>query len=56
MKALEEQLSALAGEVTLLRRELKQLRENSSPRPPSGAVENIWLSPLSLINSTRREG
>jgi hypothetical protein len=35
MKALEEQLSTLAGEVALLRGELKQLRENSSQQPSS---------------------
>jgi hypothetical protein len=35
VKALEAQLSALASEVALLRGEVKQLRENSSPQPPS---------------------
>jgi hypothetical protein len=36
MKALEEQLRALAGEVALLRLELKQLRETKSPEQSSG--------------------
>ena len=36
MKALEEQLRALAGEVALLRLELKELRETKSPEQSSG--------------------
>jgi hypothetical protein len=35
MKALEEQIRALAGEVALLRVELKELRETKSPEQPS---------------------
>jgi hypothetical protein len=36
MKALEEQVRTLAGEVALLRSELKELRETKSSEPPSG--------------------
>jgi hypothetical protein len=36
MKALEEQVRTLAGEVALLRGELKELRETKSPEPSSG--------------------
>src|SRR5437879_4728704 len=36
MKALEEQVRTLAGEVALLRSELKELRETKSPEPSSG--------------------
>jgi hypothetical protein len=36
MKALEEQVHTLAGEVALLRSELKELRETKSPDQPSG--------------------
>ncbi|HEV1995120.1 MAG TPA: hypothetical protein VGR03_12395 [Candidatus Acidoferrum sp.] len=36
MKALEEQVRTLAGEVALLRGELKELRETKSPEQPSG--------------------
>jgi len=36
MKALEEQVRNLAGEVALLRSELKELRETKSPEQPSG--------------------
>jgi hypothetical protein len=36
MKALEEQVRTLAGEVALLRNELKELRETKSPQQPSG--------------------
>jgi hypothetical protein len=36
MKALEEQVRTLAGEVALLRSELKELRETKSPEQPSG--------------------
>src|SRR5467141_4085876 len=36
MKALEAQVRSLAGEVALLRSELKQLRETKSPEPSSG--------------------
>src|SRR3981081_4034091 len=36
MKALEEQVRALAGEVALLRSELKELRETKSPEQSSG--------------------
>ena len=35
MKALEEQLRTLAGEVALLRSELKELRDTKSPEPAS---------------------
>src|SRR5438445_3248411 len=35
MKALEEQVRTLAGEVALLRSELKDLRETKSPEQPS---------------------
>jgi hypothetical protein len=37
MKALEEQVRTLAGEVALLRSELKELRETRSPEPSSGS-------------------
>src|SRR5437016_14437559 len=36
MQALEAQVRTLAGEVALLRSELKQLRETKSPEPSSG--------------------
>src|SRR5260370_3538591 len=36
MKALEEQVRSLAGEVALLRVELKELRESKSPQQSSG--------------------
>src|SRR6266404_8528145 len=36
MKALEEQVRTLAGEVALLRTELKELREAKSPEQASG--------------------
>jgi hypothetical protein len=36
MKALEEQVRTLAGEVALLRGELRELRESKSPEQPSG--------------------
>jgi hypothetical protein len=36
MKALEEQVRTLAGEVALLRGELKELRETKAPEQPSG--------------------
>jgi hypothetical protein len=36
MKALEEQVRTLAGEVAILRSELKELRETKSPEQPSG--------------------
>src|SRR6267143_7138257 len=36
MKALEEQVRTLAGEVALLRNELKELRGTGSPAQPSG--------------------
>src|SRR5229473_2884575 len=36
MKALEDQVRTLAGEVALLRSELKELRETKSPEQPSG--------------------
>jgi hypothetical protein len=36
MKALEEQVRTLAGEVALLRSELKELRETKSVEPPFG--------------------
>jgi hypothetical protein len=36
MKALEEQVRSLAGELALLRVELKELRESKSPQQPSG--------------------
>ncbi len=36
MKALEEQVRTLAGEVALLRSELKELRDTKSPEQPSG--------------------
>src|SRR6202521_1859541 len=36
MKALEAQVRSLAGEVALLRSELKELRETKSPEPSSG--------------------
>jgi hypothetical protein len=36
MKALEEQVRTLAGEVALLRGELKELRESKSPEPLAG--------------------
>src|SRR3984893_8573115 len=36
MKALEEQVRSLTGEVALLRVELKELRETKSPEQPSG--------------------
>src|SRR5258708_12770136 len=36
MKALEEQLRTLAGEVALLRSELKELRQSKSPEQSSG--------------------
>ena len=36
MKALEEQVRTLAGEVAILRGELKELRETKSPEQPSG--------------------
>src|SRR5258705_202980 len=36
MKALEEQVRTLAGEVALLRSELKEFRETKSPEQPSG--------------------
>src|SRR6267143_1899432 len=36
MKALEEQVRTLAGEVALLRSELKELRETKSPEQSSG--------------------
>jgi hypothetical protein len=36
MKALEEQVRTLAGEVALLRSELKEFRETKSVEPPSG--------------------
>src|SRR6267378_2134509 len=36
MKALEAQVRTLAGEVALLRSELKELRETKSPEPSSG--------------------
>src|SRR5260370_25536108 len=36
MKALEEQVRTLAGEVALLRNELKELRTTGSPGQPSG--------------------
>jgi hypothetical protein len=36
MKALEEQVRTLAGEVALLRSELKELRQSKSPEQPSG--------------------
>src|SRR5258708_7768458 len=35
MKALEEQVRALAGDIALLRSELKELRETKSPEQPS---------------------
>jgi hypothetical protein len=36
MKALEEQVRSLAGEVALLRSELRELRQTKSPEPSSG--------------------
>jgi hypothetical protein len=51
MKALEEQLGALAGEVAVLRGELKQLRENSSPQPPS-AVQAEASAPVPALATT----
>jgi hypothetical protein len=36
LKALEEQVRTLAGEVAILRGELKELRETKSPEQPSG--------------------
>jgi hypothetical protein len=36
MRALEEQIRTLAGEVALLRSELEELRETKSPEQPSG--------------------
>jgi hypothetical protein len=47
MKALEEQLRALAGEVALLRLELKELRETKSPEQSS--------APQVLLASARPE-
>jgi hypothetical protein len=47
MKALEEQVRTLAGEVALLRNELKELRETKSPEQSSG--------PQVLLASARPE-
>jgi hypothetical protein len=47
MKALEEQVRTLAGEVALLRTELKELRDMKSPEQPSG--------PQVLLASARPE-
>ncbi len=47
MKALEEQVRTLAGEVALLRNELKELRETKSPEESSG--------PQVLLASARPE-
>ncbi len=47
MKALEEQIRTLAGEVALLRSELKELRETKSPQQSSG--------PQVLLASARPE-
>src|SRR6266852_5933548 len=45
MKALEEQVRTLAGEVALLRSELKELREAKSPEQSSGPQVMLASSP-----------